>query len=254
MEHEICIKGRSFGTGRPVLCAPVVEETQEKIISNIKDMADQGVEMIEWRIDWYRDGKDPEAVTALLRKLAPVVTHTVLLGTFRSREQGGQKDISLDDYLELNLQAAKTGVLDLADMEFFQVKAPEETVHALRQAGVGVVASDHDFSRTPDSDSIKNKLEQMYLSGADFVKLAVMPQDKPDVLRLMEGILSVKKKYPMSHIIAISMGNDGVISRLLGQWFHSEVTFAAFAKTSAPGQVSYDEARMVLKQMERWMK
>ncbi len=254
MEHEICIKNHKFGTGRPILCAPVVEETEGRILASIQNMANQGVEMIEWRMDWYRNGSDPEAVASLLKKLAPVIKQTVFLGTFRSKRQGGQQDISVDDYLELNLQAAKTGVLDLVDVEFFQIKAPKDIVYTLQQAGVRVVASDHDFAETPEGEIMRNKLKQMYLSRADFIKLAVMPQEKADVLRLMEEILSVKKEFPMSHIIAISMGSDGVISRLLGQWFHSEVTFAAFEKTSAPGQVSYEEAHLILEHMEGWMK
>ena len=48
----------------------------------------------------------------------------------------------------------------------------------------------------------------------------------------------------------MSMGGDGVISRLLGGWYGSEVTFAAFGKASAPGQIAYEEVEQILKQIQ----
>ena len=51
---------------------------------------------------------------------------------------------------ELNQNAAKTGLIDLVDVEAFTgdeaVKAVVETAHA---NGVKVIASNHDFHKTP---------------------------------------------------------------------------------------------------------
>lgn len=97
---------------------------------------------------------------------------------------------------------------------------------------------------------MERQLAEMVLAGADFAKLAVMPRKKTDVLRLMEAVLAVKEQHPGSHLIAMSMGGDGVISRLLGGWYGSEVTFAAFGKASAPGQIAYEEVEQILKQIQ----
>ena len=52
--------------------------------------------------------------------------------------------------------------------------------------GVYVIASHHDFEQTPDPEVIRMLLEQIRESGADVVKLAVMPQNMWDVLHLLE--------------------------------------------------------------------
>lgn len=253
MKTEICIKGHVFGAGRPVVCVPVVEKTAEGILGSVTRLAEQAVAMIEWRIDWFEHGKDPEAVKEVLNALRPLVRKMVFLGTFRSSSQGGEQDISPKDYRRLNCLAAQTGVLDMVDLEFFEQEDPKEEVGGLRETGIRVVASDHHFTETPESKEIYRRFQKMCLSGADFSKLAVMPQKKADVLRLMEGLLSIKERYPHHHFIAMSMGEKGVISRLLGQWYGSEVTFAAFGKSSAPGQVPYEEAVTILKQIEKWV-
>ena len=48
--------------------------------------------------------------------------------------------------------------------------------------GVYVIASHHDFEQTPDPEVIRMLLEQIRESGADVVKLAVMPLVKKDGL------------------------------------------------------------------------
>ena len=76
--------------------------------------------------------------------------------------------------------------------------------------------------------------------------------EKADVLHLIEAVLETKKALPESHVIAMSMGMEGVISRLLGGWYQSEVTFAAFDKVSAPGQAAYHKVSRILEEMQEY--
>ncbi len=244
------IKGHTFGAGAPVICVPVVERTAERIVESIQRMTSEKMDMIEWRMDWYEDVGNLRAVETLLGRIAPYIEETVFLCTFRSKKQGGEREISEEDYLALNQAAAKTGVPDLIDLEFYQVAEPKKEIAALKRAGAGVVCSNHNFIETPDRSKMERQLVEMICADADFAKLAVMPLAKRDVLRLMEAVLLVKEQYPDSHVIAMSMGADGVISRLLGEWFGSEVTFAAFEKASAPGQVGCQAAAEVLGMLE----
>lgn len=245
------IKGHTFGTEKPVICAPVVEQSAEKIIAAVQNMTEQKVDMIEWRMDWYEKAADENAVKELLEKLSAHLKNTVLLCTFRSKRQGGKGEITQEEYLTLNQIAAKTGVPDLIDLEYFEVDQPRLVMEQIQQTGVKVVCSDHNFQETPAVEQMESQLAVMVEAGADFAKLAVMPKQKTDVLHLMEAVLQVKEKYPNSHLIAMSMGKDGVISRLLGSWYPSEVTFAAFEKGSAPGQVSYRNVAEALEKIER---
>lgn len=244
------IKGREFATGKPVICVPVVEKTAQRIIEMLKEMTARGVEMIEWRMDWYEDVTDLDAVSWLLQEIHTYIKNTIFLCTFRSKKQGGALEISQEDYSALNQLVSESGVADCVDVEFFEIEEQEKVIAQLKKTGVKVICSNHNFQLTPDTDEMKKQLTDMVEAGADFAKLAVMPQNKNDVLRLMEAVLQVKEQNPNSHLIAMSMGSDGVISRLLGSWYQSEITFAAFGKASAPGQVSWEKAAEILGQIE----
>ena len=43
-------KGKILGTGTPLICVPVTEETKEKIVEEIRILTEQKVDMIEWRM------------------------------------------------------------------------------------------------------------------------------------------------------------------------------------------------------------
>lgn len=233
------IKGHEFGNGKPVVCVPVIEQTREAILIKVREMEAENVEMIEWRMDWFEQVASEDKVAALLEELRDAVKETVLLCTFRSQAQGGQRSLGREQYQRLNLLVAQTGVPDMIDLEFYEEAKPCQAIEALRRAGVKVVCSNHDFHRTPALAEMQSQLEDMVAAGADFAKLAVTPGCKRDVLRLMDAVLAVKELHPDRHFIAMSMGADGAVSRILGEWYGSEVTFGAFGKSSAPGQVEY---------------
>lgn len=51
--------------------------------------------------------------------------------------------------------------------------------------------------------------------------------------------------------ITMSMGKDGVISRLCGEVFGSCVTFGSHEKASAPGQMQMDDLKTVLEKIHK---
>ena len=102
-----------------------------------------------------------------------------ILFTFRTSKEGGEKAIETPVYVELNQKISATGYVDLVDMEAFTgddaVKAVVEEAH---KHGVKVVASNHDFDKTPAKSDIIYRLRKMQELGADIPKIAVMPQNK----------------------------------------------------------------------------
>ena len=149
--------------------------------------------------------------------------------------------------VELNQNAAKTGLIDLVDVEAFTgdeaVKAVVETAHA---NGVKVIASNHDFHKTPAKEEIVSRLRKMQDLGADIPKIAVMPQNKKDVLTLLAATEEMASEYADRPIITMSMSGTGVISRLCGEVFGSALTFGAVGKVSAPGQMGIEDLTTVL--------
>ena len=50
-------------------------------------------------------------------------------------------------------------------------------------------------------------------------------------------------------MITMSMGQRGMISRLCGELYGSAVTFAAYEKASAPGQMQVEEVREIIEKL-----
>lgn len=245
--NPIVVRDIKIGEGIPKICVPIVGVTREEILSAGENIAKIGADVVEWRVDWYENVFAFEQVAETAKALRGVLGNTPILFTFRTAKEGGEKDIEKDVYVELNQMAAKTGAVDLVDVEAFTgddaVKAIVETAHA---HGVKVVASNHDFHKTPEKEEIVSRLCKMQELGADIPKIAVMPQNKKDVLTLLAATEEMYTEHADRPIITMSMAGTGVISRLCGEVFGSALTFGAAGKASAPGQMEVEELKTVL--------
>ena len=112
--------------------------------------------------------------------------------------------------------------------------------------GVKVIASNHDFQKTPEKEEIVSRLCRMQELGADIPKIAVMPRNKKDVLTLLAATEEMASVHADRPIITMSMAGAGVISRLCGEVFGSALTFGSAGKASAPGQMKAEDLRTVL--------
>ncbi len=237
MKKLLEIKGKVFGAGKPLICVPVMDTEKEEIIAEIKRLAEEKVDMIEWRVDAYSGVNSLNAVRDVLAEAKPIVENTIFLFTFRSKEQGGLCSLSYEKIYDLHQVAAESGIVDFIDVEYFQSDNIDKEIHTLQRMGAKVVTSHHDFHETPSGEVLFMLLEQMKHSHADVVKLAVMPNDTEDVLRLLEETNHFHKRYPNQPLITMSMGKLGCISRISGEIFGSCVTFGAGKNASAPGQI-----------------
>lgn len=236
-----------IGEGMPKICVPIVGVTKEDIIAEAKTFDAIPVDVVEWRVDWFEHVFDTQAVLDVLKELRKALGETALLMTFRTSKEGGEKSIEADSYAALNIAAAQSGYVDLIDVEVFT--GDEIVSHIITEAhaaGVKVVASNHDFDKTPDKDDIVGRLRKMQDLGADIPKIAVMPQSKLDVLTLLSATEEMNRLYADRPIITMSMAGTGVISRLCGEVFGSALTFGAAGKASAPGQMGVNDLNTVL--------
>lgn len=109
-----------------------------------------------------------------------------------------------------------------------------------------VIGSNHHFEGTPSKEKMLRLLTGMQQAGADIAKLAVMPKQPEDVMRLLNVTMQMKMEHADTPIITMAMGKLGVISRLSGGLFGNSLTFASVARQSAPGQVEIETLREVL--------
>lgn len=246
MENLLCIKGKIIGKGKPLVCVPVMESSKEEILRETRRLEEVHTEMIEWRVDAFENVESPNAIREILNEMKHIIKESILVYTFRSKNQGGCKALSAADIYDIHQVAAESDVVDFIDVEYFEAKNPQKEIAMLREMGAYVIASHHDFEQTPDTEVIRMLLEQIRESGADVVKLAVMPQNMWDVLHLLEETNRFHENHPDYPLITMSMGAKGGISRVAGEFFGSCVTFGAGGQASAPGQLPVKQLEEIL--------
>lgn len=144
------------------------------------------MDVVEWRADFYEDVFDLAKTVDTAKALRKALGETPILFTFRTKKEGGEKEIDADTYTALNKAVAESGAVDAVDVEIFSgddvVRQNIANIHA---AGKLVVGSNHDFFKTPAKSDLIYRLRKMQDMGADLPKIAVMPTCRADVVTLM---------------------------------------------------------------------
>lgn len=247
MSKVVTIKGVTIGKGLPKICVPMVGETIPQLTLEANYLKDLDLDVIEWRVDFFKDVRDIDKVKSALQAIRTILVDKPIIFTFRSAKEGGQTEVSKTFYVELNKSIAGSKLVDVIDVELFNdekdVKALIETAHA---NGVAVIISNHDFDKTPPKEEIISRLRKAQELGGDIPKIAVMPTCAADVITLLDATRIMKEEYADCPIITMSMAGKGVISRLSGELFGSDLTFGAAKKVSAPGQISVVDLRKTI--------
>lgn len=244
--NTVRLRNVEIGTGAPKVIVPIVGKTREEIVAKGGELASIPLHVVEWRVDFYDGVGDIPSVLDTLKALRATLGDTPILFTFRTKKEGGEKEISMADYTALNHAVAQSGDADAIDVEIFsgdQVVA--ENIANIHAAGRVVVGSNHDFHKTPSQADLIYRLRKMQDMGADIPKIAVMPQNKGDVLTLLSATEEMVRCYADRPIITMSMSATGVISRLCGEVFGSSMTFGAVGQVSAPGQIPVEQLNEV---------
>lgn len=252
----------SIGSGKPKICASITETDRKSIIAAADILLQKRVDIIEWRIDYYREAGHWDMVLETLQRLKMSLYGRPLLVTFRTKEEGGSQEIETAAYRELLDHIAQSGLVDMIDVEIFKDFTYEELagdrtpevkerfenlkqwIESLRQRVV-VVGSYHNFDRTPEDAELKDRLQIIDESGVDIPKMAVMPADRLDVMRLMMFTLQMAEQMDKP-LITMSMSRIGSISRISGEAFGSAVTFGSIGQESAPGQLPVNKLEEML--------
>ena len=160
--NTVKVRNIEIGAGIPKICVPIVGVTREEILAAAENIKSTKADVVEWRVDWYEDIFDFTKTEATMQALREVLGEMPILFTFRTSKEGGEKAIEAKEYAELNKKAAATGYVDLVDVEAFTGdEVVKEIIEAAHEVNVKVVASNHDFDRTPEKDEIVSRLRKM---------------------------------------------------------------------------------------------
>ena len=242
----IALRNLQIGRGCPKIIVPIVESSMEGIIAMGKSLAGIGPDAVEWRADYYDGIEDEGAVLAALKGLRLALGDIPLIFTCRTAKEGGRANITEEKYALLNRAVLCSGHADAVDIEALSHERGEGLISEIRKAGQVSIGSCHITDRTPCKEETMNILRAIQDTGADITKLAVMAENYDDAFTLMLAAREAKKQGA-GPIIAIAMGEPGIISRILAEMTGSAAVFASVGRSSAPGQLSLGAMKEILK-------
>lgn len=241
------IRGVRFDAARPAIVVPLTGGDPAELRAQAEAVREAGPDLVEWRVDLAEAlAGDLDAQVLVGHQLVDALGGLPLLATIRTRAEGGQAAEEPERHLETLAALVSGGVADLVDVELGSgADAVHRAVTLAHDAGVAVVASNHDVVGTPPRDELLRRLHAMAAAGADLCKIAVTPHDAGDVLALLGATWDASRELDRP-VIAVSMGRLGVVSRLAGGVFGSVATFASVGRGSAPGQLDVATVRAAL--------
>ncbi|HHU18698.1 MAG TPA: type I 3-dehydroquinate dehydratase [Bacilli bacterium] len=236
------IRNITIGEGRPKICLPITGKNIAEIKQQSQLINDKQADLVEWRVDFYQGHE----IVPVLEVIREQIGDRPLIFTFRTINEGGEREITDQEYLLFNEKAMMSGLIDLVDIELkLPVVIRNPLIAKAKQQGIATIISNHDFGKTPAQEEMINRLKEAELIGASIAKLAVMPNNSTDVLSLLSVTNKLKDiiKIPL---VTMSMGGFGVMTRLAGEIFGSSMTFGTVGQASAPGQIDHETLSTVL--------
>jgi 3-dehydroquinate dehydratase/shikimate dehydrogenase len=230
------------------ICIPVFVKPDVNFEDLFEDLEDSlenlphGAGMFELRCD---------QATPRLMLEAIDMAHLPVIVTVRPTWEGGLCD--KDDEYRIGLwEAAIEAGVEFIDVELAAWERNKDLRDRLSEvaekSGTKIILSNHAFDGRPKD--LEQRLARLKrVKQADVLKLAWKAESILDAIEALKLMARMKTEDPRP-FLAIAMGEEGQISRLLGKKFGAPFTFAAFDQTSnsAPGQPTVTD----LRELYRW--
>lgn len=247
----LVIRGIEFGGPKALFCVPLVATNLDDLRTQAEIAHNLGPDLVEWRADFHLD-LTPESAREAIQLLRQILDRELIIFTLRVKSEGGKNNMSQDERLACIESVLQTGAVDLIDVELCNESSFLDRVKKAAQDKSRVILSFHDFERTPDEAFLDGKIADMVKQKADVAKIACMPQDPADVLRLLDVTLHARKAFPSLPLCTMSMAGLGCITRVAGFLYGSDMAFAVGKESSAPGQIPLAEARSITESLLRY--
>ena len=218
----------------PKVCLALSGSKVEDMIQTAESMAREN-SFIEFRLDSL---KQPAAALQKIDRFLETHQYVTAIATCRRAAAGGRFKGSPTSELAVLIKAAAAGC-QLVDLELQSaVKLKPEALARLRER-TALILSFHDFKATGD---LQRTLEKMLKIPADFYKLVTTATTLSDNVSVMKFL---QQRSAGHALVGLCMGEQGIISRVLGVRAGSAFTFAAVSsdQRTAPGQISVHELR-----------
>src|ERR1700719_1265752 len=192
---------------------------------------------LEFRLDYL---SKPGLALPRIKRFCESHPGTVVIATCRRVASGGKFRGSIASQLDVLIKAAAAGC-QLVDVELqTAAKIKPEPLQKLRTRAA-LILSFHDFRGTKKLDET---LEKMRAYPADFYKIVSTATTLADNVTMIKFLAHQGDRHSL---VGMCMGEQGLISRVLGVRAGSVFTFASAVagEETAPGQVTAQELRNV---------
>ena len=204
------------------IAIPITAESMDEALRDM-DKAAKVADIIELRLDYM---SNPNLERLLGHSQTPKIV------TNRTQYEGGRFQGSEEHRIAYLEQAIALGV-EYVDIEL-------DHYHPLERANTKLIISHHNFEETPEN--LNDIYQRIAERNPDIIKIATKANNYDDSLRMLNLIGGADRD-----IIAICMGQEGMITRVYGPAEGGYLTFASLGegKSSASGQLNVDELRQI---------
>ncbi len=216
----------------PRVCVAVTDSDAAVLVEKAEGLVRDNT-FLEFRLDYV---SHPLHALPRIKRFLEYHPNVVAVATCRRLANGGRFRGSLAAELDVLGKAAAAGC-QLVDLELQSaLKCKTEQLQRLRHKSA-LILSYHDFRATR---KLEETLARMTAIPADFYKIVSTATTLYDNVTMMKFL----EKYGDRHaLVGLCMGEQGIISRLLGLRAGSAFTFAAVSpeEKTAPGQITAQE-------------
>ena len=218
----------------PRVCVAVVGDDPANIVDRAESLVRDNPFM-EFRLDYLAN---PTAGLPKLKHFLDLHPEATVIATCRRAVNGGKFKGSASAQLEILTKAAATG-FQLVDIELQSAEVLKAGELAQLKDRVGVILSFHDFKATK---KLEENFAEIKRYPADFYKVVSTATTLHDNVAMMKFVQAHSAQYEM---VGLCMGEQGIISRVLGVRAGTIFTFASATRgeETAPGQVTAGELR-----------
>ncbi len=220
----------------PRVCVAVIGSDANEMAEKAEALSRDNP-FLEFRLDYL---SKPGLALPRIKRFLESQHGTIVIATCRRVAAGGKFRGSIASQLEILNKATAIGC-QIVDVELQTAsKCKPEQLQKLRSRA-GLILSFHDFRATKKLDET---LEKMLAYPADFYKVVSTATTLSDNVAMIKFLAREGDRHSM---VSMCMGEQGIISRVLGVRAGSVFTFgsAGAGQETAPGQVAAQELRNV---------
>ena len=220
----------------PKVCVAVTGSDPVELVEKAEALARDN-SFLEFRLDYL---PRPALALGKIKSFMEMYPHVLAIATCRRASSGGRFKGSVASQLDILVKAASAGC-QFIDVELQTATKCKPDLLLKLRTHAAVILSFHDFQATRKLEEV---IEKMLKLPADFYKIVTTATTLSDNVTMMKFL---EKNSDRQSLISLCMGEQGIISRVLGVRAGSVFTFASVSpgEETAPGQVTAQDLRSV---------